>query len=510
MRATRSRLTLRRTYWLTLLLIGLLCVVSNVVMSFQVRATASAAALVSTSDPRGLSELQAALTAFGAQPARLAGPLPLPLAATQIGARPTPGRFQPPDVTLVPAPAREPLLRLLDLAVSLDGQRSEKVIARVQWMSWLRVGGVLALLLGLGRYVFQPLERRNRELLTRLAAEHDAATQQASYAQTLLRVSVLSDSDLPLEQVAHELMATVAQTLELDWAALGFITAQGSQITGVYAHPRLPAATLALLNQPARRGEGMTWEVLRGGKAVYTDDYAQLHHAQPALVAAGLRSLAWVPLSTFGQTQHVLCGARLGGPSWQAFERDLLEAAARTVTAAINRRLYLRELQAEALTDALTGLGNRRAFERDLQAAQVHASHHAQALAVMMLDIDGLKVVNDQQGHERGDVLLCSFGHALSALFRQSDRVYRLGGDEFAVLLPVTGANHAAELLERVVQVAQPLHRQGFPGVGASAGVALYPRDGLDAAQLLRLADERMYACKREHQAARTFPQWPS
>ena len=415
---------------------------------------------------------------------------------------------QQADVKLLTTQAREPLLKLLALAASLDEHRSDAVIAQVQRLSWLRVGLVLLLLLALGFSVFRPLERRNRDLLTRLSVEHDAATQQASYAQALLRVSALSESDLPLAQVAHELMAIVGRTLALDWAALGLITEQGSQLAGVYAHPQLPAATLALLGQPAQRGQGFLWDVLQGGTSVYVDDYAQLAQAQPALVAAGLRSLAWVPLNTLGQTQYVLGGLRLSGEPWQAADRDLLDAAARTVTAAINRRLYLQDLQAEALTDVLTGLGNRRAFERDLRLAQSRASRQGHSLAVMMLDLDGLKAVNDQQGHERGDALLRGYGQALAGLFRQSDQLYRLGGDEFAALLPITVPEHAAELLARVAGAATPLHAQGFPGVGASVGMAIYPSDGLEGAALVRLADQRMYNCKRLHKAAQRLPHW--
>ena len=373
----RGRLTLRRTYWLTLLLIGVLSVASNVLLSLRVQDTVFTAELVNTYDPRGLSDLQAALTTFEAQHARLAdsssglstsGFSPdlqqqqqQRLSSTAINTPLAAFGPQQPDVKLLTTQAREPLLKLLALAASLDEHRSDAVIAQVQRLSWLRVGLVLLLLLALGFSVFRPLERRNRDLLTRLSVEHDAATQQASYAQALLRVSALSESDLPLAQVAHELMAIVGRTLALDWAALGLITEQGSQLAGVYAHPQLPAATLALLGQPAQRGQGFLWDVLQGGTSVYVDDYAQLAQAQPALVAAGLRSLAWVPLNTLGQTQYVLGGLRLSGEPWQAADRDLLDAAARTVTAAINRRLYLQDLQAEALTDVLTGLGNRQA-----------------------------------------------------------------------------------------------------------------------------------------------------
>ncbi len=545
---TRSNLTLRRTYWLSLLLLGALSIASNVLLSMQVKATAATATLVNTAGrqrmlavriaadaehaaathaPRSLNDLRASLVTFETSHARLADAASglytsgfAPNIRRFYGAEVNPRveaftsaaervletpldqlRSQQPDVTFLTTQARGPLLSALDRAVTLDEHRSDQVIARVQWLSWLRVGVVLTLLLSMGLGIFRPLERRNRELLSRLAAEHAAASQQASYAHALLRVSELSDTDLPPEEVAHTLTAIVAQTLELDWAALGLLSAESSRVTGVYAHAALPAALLAQLNHPPRPGEGIVWNVVRGGKAVYVDDYTHLDNARPALVAAGLGGAAWVPLGTFEDVQYVLCGARLSPQPWQAADRDLLEAAARTVTVALNRRLYLNELQAAALSDPLTGLGNRRSFERDLSARQAQASRQEQPLAVMMLDLDGLKTVNDVQGHDRGDALLRGFSALLVQAFRQGDQVYRLGGDEFAVLLSAA-PGLPEELLERALRVAQPLHAQGFPGVGASVGLALSPHDGTDAASLVRLADDRMYANKRQRKAA--------
>ncbi len=547
---TRGNLTLRRTYWLTLLLLAALSIASNVLLSMQVEATAATATLVNIAgrqrmlavqiaadaehaaahDPQGLSDLRRSLGTFEANHARLSdaasglytsgfAPDVQRFYAAQVNPRvaaftaaagrvltagPDQLRPQQPDVTFLTVQARGPLLSALDRAVTLDEHRGDQVIARVQWLSWLRVGVVITLLLALGLGVFLPLERRNHALLRRLAAEHDAASQQASYAQALLRISELSDTDLPPEAVAHQLTAILAHTLALDWAALGLLSRDGSQLAGVYAHPALPAALLEQLNHPPRPGEGMVWEVVRSGQAVYVDDYARVGHARPALVAAGLRGAAWVPLGTFEGVRYVLCGARLSVQPWQAADRDLLEAGARTVMVALNRRLYLHELQAAALSDSLTGLGNRRAFERDLVLKQAQASRQEQTLAVMMLDLDGLKRVNDVQGHARGDVLLRGFGHLLVQAFRQSDQVYRLGGDEFAVLLPAAVPEHAEELLARAMRVAEPLHAQGFPGAGASAGLALFPLDGTDTAALVRLADERMYASKRQRKAAQT------
>ncbi len=373
---TRGNLSLRQTYWWTLLLLGLLSVASNVLLSVQVQATASTAALVNTSGRQralvvriaadaertatthnlsGLRDLRASLATFEANHAQLADPTSdlytsgfspdiQRFYAAQINPRVTAftaaahrvlttpaAQLQPqqPDVTLLIDQAWGPLFKALDQAVTLHEHHGDLVIARVQMLSWLRVGLMVALLLGLGLSVFQPLRRHNDEL------------------------------------------------------------------------------------------------------------------------------------------------------------------------------------QTAALTDVLTGLGNRRAFEHDLLIAQSQAGRQGQNLAVMMLDLDGLKAVNDQQGHERGDILLRGFGQALGELFRHSDQVYRLGGDEFAVLLPGV-AEDTAELLARVDQAAQLLHAQGFSGLGASAGVAIYPRDGLETAALVRLADERMYECKRQHQAARTLPRWTS
>ena len=548
---TRGNLTLRRTYWLTLLLLAVLSIASNVLLSMQVEATAATATLVNiagrqrmlavriaadaehaaaTHDPHSLSDLRRSLDTFEANHARLSdaasglyasGFAPdvrrfygiqvnprvaafTAAAGRVLAAGPDQLSPQQQDVTFLTVQARGPLLSALDRAVTLDEHRSDQVIARVQWLSWLRVGVVITLLLALGLGVFLPLERRNHALLRRLAAEHDAASQQASYAQALLRISELSDTDLPPEAVAHHLTAILARTLELDWAALGLLGQDSSQLAGVYAHPALPAALLAQLNHPPRPGEGMVWEVVRSGQAVYVDDYARVGHARPALVAAGLRGAAWVPLGTFEGVEYVLCGARLSAQPWQAADRDLLEAGARTVMVALNRRRHLHELQAAALSDTLTGLGNRRAFERDLVVRQAQASRQAQTLAVMMLDLDGLKRVNDVQGHARGDALLRGFGHLLVQAFRQSDQVYRLGGDEFAVLLPAAAPEHVEELLARAMRVAEPLQAQGFPGAGASAGLALFPLDRTDTAALVRLADERMYDRKRQRKAAQT------
>ncbi|MBZ9712093.1 GGDEF domain-containing protein [Deinococcus multiflagellatus] len=164
---------------------------------------------------------------------------------------------------------------------------------------------------------------------------------------------------------------------------------------------------------------------------------------------------------------------------------------------ALERQGHLQELEAAALQDVLTGLGNRRAFELDLKAQVARA----EPFGLMILDLDGLKLVNDALGHEAGDRLLQLFGRHLCAGMPPEDRCYRLGGDEFAVLLQALPGAEAG-LYEQVRALTAGLRTQGFAQTDVSAGVAFFPAEASRAAALLRLADQRMYAMKAQHRQA--------
>ncbi len=157
-----------------------------------------------------------------------------------------------------------------------------------------------------------------------------------------------------------------------------------------------------------------------------------------------------------------------------------------------------RELAVQALTDALTGLGNRRAFEIDLAGEFSRADRHNYPLALISLDLDGLKAINDTHGHHRGDEYLQVFASALRQHFRAGDRPYRLGGDEFVVLLAHAHPSGKSSILSHVRNAIGRV-RTEFPGANVSAGVAFYPNDATDPAVLLELADQRMYRQKLEH-----------
>jgi diguanylate cyclase (GGDEF)-like protein len=155
----------------------------------------------------------------------------------------------------------------------------------------------------------------------------------------------------------------------------------------------------------------------------------------------------------------------------------------------------------QALHDALTGLPNRELFADRLGQALRAADRELHPAALLLLDLDRFKDVNDTLGHHHGDQLLCEVGTRLQGALRQVDTVARLGGDEFAVLVPGATAEGAAAVAEKVRTALQaPLTIDGVMlDLDASIGIAVYPDHGNDITELLQHADVAMYAAKQTH-----------
>jgi diguanylate cyclase (GGDEF)-like protein/PAS domain S-box-containing protein len=152
-----------------------------------------------------------------------------------------------------------------------------------------------------------------------------------------------------------------------------------------------------------------------------------------------------------------------------------------------------------AYHDALTGLPNRALFEDRLKVALAQAHRNRQMLAVMFLDLDRFKLVNDTLGHGHGDLLLKSVARDLTELVREGDTVARVGGDEFTILLADIGSAEAATAVAgRILdRLKRPRVVEGHElRVTTSIGISLYPADGTDAETLLRNADTAMYRAK--------------
>jgi diguanylate cyclase (GGDEF)-like protein len=190
------------------------------------------------------------------------------------------------------------------------------------------------------------------------------------------------------------------------------------------------------------------------------------------------------------------------------FHADVLEPdamlleTAESIGSQIGQFIVRRKAEAEkhlAMHDALTGLPSRLLFMERLEHAVVQAHRHGRRLAVIFVDLDRFKSVNDTLGHEAGDMLLREVACRLKIRLREGDTVARMGGDEFVMVLEEIANTEDALLIGETLipELGRPYPVSGQEvTVTASVGVSTYPADGLDANTLVRHADAAMYAAK--------------
>jgi len=169
-----------------------------------------------------------------------------------------------------------------------------------------------------------------------------------------------------------------------------------------------------------------------------------------------------------------------------------------------DRKHQLASLDRMAYHDALTGIANRALLVERLTRGLREAQQRRDALALLFVDLDWFKVVNDRWGHEAGDAVLVAIAQRLQSVMREADTVARFGGDEFVIVL--VGSCEAAaltDLMDKIgAAIAEPILWKGAVlRVGASIGLARYPDDGHDAHSLLQRADESMYSEKARRQS---------
>jgi len=173
----------------------------------------------------------------------------------------------------------------------------------------------------------------------------------------------------------------------------------------------------------------------------------------------------------------------------QELERQLQQA-----------RAGIEALRRQALHDGLTGLPNRFLLEDRIDQSIAKAHREQCRFALLFIDLDDFKLVNDIHGHAAGDLLLVQIGRRLLGSLRQCDTVARIGGDEFVVLTEIVAANDISALREKISHaLAQPFQIGSvWLQVSASVGHARFPEDGLCMAELLAKADAGMYHTKRQ------------
>lgn len=215
----------------------------------------------------------------------------------------------------------------------------------------------------------------------------------------------------------------------------------------------------------------------------------------------------------FGQ-EGTLIGKRRDGSTFMASSQrnhanvEDQPLVIETISDVTRQRATEKHLSTLAYHDLLTQLPNRLLFDDRLHLEIAHAQRREQKLGIMFLDLDRFKPVNDQHGHDIGDMLLREVAHRLQDALRETDTVARRGGDEFTLLINDAG-NHEAvgKVAQLIIElIGTPFTIAGIElSIGCSIGISLYPDDGSDGETLLAHADEAMYAAKAAGRATYRF-----
>ncbi|MFY1674674.1 diguanylate cyclase [Plantactinospora sp. WMMB334] len=321
-----------------------------------------------------------------------------------------------------------------------------------------------------------PAESRSEKLLRHASALTSAATESG-----LMTAAV---------RAAREVSGLSSAVFVLDGPPPG--PARGWQATGArVATPDLVPDALESRVHAALAGAGQAvLERLRAHAHRYGASYTlgEGHHPttpdQDVLIAAGVRTLISVPL---GPTEF--CGVLLVGDT-RTLRPDpttvnLIELLAAQSWICLERLRGLAQLRERASSDPLTGLRHQGSFGERI------AESHPGRTALLAIDVDGFKTVNDTYGHQAGDRVLVDLARALQGALRHGDELYRTGGDEFVAVVEVLRPEEAVGIAERLVEAAR------HTGRTVSIGVAVQ-QDGEPPALTLHRADEALYGVKRE------------
>jgi diguanylate cyclase (GGDEF)-like protein len=302
-----------------------------------------------------------------------------------------------------------------------------------------------------------------------------------------------SDVDL----VLHTVLAQVSRLLRAEQVEIAVVGASG----GVSRLGLGEDGELVRWEDPRRPNHQFLRGVMDGGLAHLVRRDTADGVERRWLTGNGYREAIVVPLASRGLVARVLVVADRMGDTRPFDPGDVrvLETAANHAGVTLQNRELIERLRHEVLHDDLTGLPNRVFLQRRLRAVlgQLRTGRPRGA-AVMILDLDEFKEVNDVLGHHQGDVLLAEVAHRLRAAVSDVGVVARLGGDEFSVLLPDADEKQALRVARRMLQALErPVLLDGLEvTVTGAVGVALTPDHGDDASVLLKRADVAMYGAK--------------
>ncbi|WP_139172887.1 EAL domain-containing response regulator [Vreelandella arcis] len=364
--------------------------------------------------------------------------------------------------------------------------------------------------------------------LRALSQEQESNRQQLVGVVSALRTLNACDSVVVRAKSEDELLSAICRTIvdeeNYDLAWVGFAIDQADKPIQIHTSAGPAAAFLSELKLgwgKDLKGSGTVGQALRTGKTRVVNNIAHepsLAHIKERARCHGLASAITLPLIFESGLPGCLAIYSRNPGHFGHEECQLLERLADNLVFGLKALRTLRESEHQsakihylAYTDALTGLPNRRHLIHSLDGMLDTANHSDTSGAVLFIDLDRFKLINDALGHEVGDQVLVQVGQRLQSAVRNDDQVIRQGGDEFLVLMnhePRQGGTSTREqlitnayaLANRIIaHLTEPLTTGNFTHhLGASIGISLYPDHGQNATLLIENADKAMFEAKRQ------------
>jgi diguanylate cyclase (GGDEF)-like protein len=248
------------------------------------------------------------------------------------------------------------------------------------------------------------------------------------------------------------------------------------------------------------RQEGLTYRVARSGKTLVVDDMLNhpLYEGKPEDWGGSIIS---IPLKVNDAVVGVMNLSRSTVGGFASSEMRLLNLLADQAAVAISNASLHQQISRKAYSDTVTGLPNRRALDERLEQEVLMARRTGLPFAIIMMDLDGFKTVNDTYGHAVGDQVLRVFFNYMGLGLRTSDFLARYGGDELTLIMSRTNLESAVLVGEKITEKLEKFNFKAPDGklitLSVSGGIAVHPNHGRTATELMRAADEALYHAKR-------------
>ena len=321
----------------------------------------------------------------------------------------------------------------------------------------------------------------------------------AKQVETLYNIGVTVSQTLNLTEMLESVLERVLALMEIEAGGIFLVNAQTDELV-LNTHQGFSESFIRDVKR-MKVGKGFAGRVALTGKPLIVGNMTADARFDPiVLKREGFQSLSAIPIMSREKVLGVLCVCSYGSRDFLERELQLLGTIANQIGVAVeNSQLYERTVEI-AFTDSMTGLYNRRYLMEQIEREFARSLRNETAFSVIMIDLDGLKTVNDRFGHHGGDAILKELGKIIKAGTRVSDVAGRLGGDEFMLLAPETDSPEACDIGERIRSQVEQYHTEidgEEVGASISVGVASYPTHASDVKELLQRADEAMYNAKR-------------